>query len=135
LEADVEDLEIGFAEVSKGDEIYQQKTSSTSEVATLVDDDDKTLASALAVMEDGKRSMRKEKMPYIKEENIPPEEMERATRSREFEHSIEDPIDLDMFRDNVITIQLVDVNSIPENKLTPREQEEAGKKKGTSINE
>ncbi|KAI8890300.1 hypothetical protein K501DRAFT_237334 [Backusella circina FSU 941] len=51
--------------------------------------------------------------------------MERATRSREFEHSIEDPIDLDMFRDNVITIQLVDTSNIPENKLTPREQEEA----------
>ena len=58
--------------------------------------------------------------------NITPEEQHRAARSHEFEHPIEDPIDLDMFRDNVINIPAIDPKSIPVNYLTPREQEEAG---------
>lgn len=59
--------------------------------------------------------------------SITSEDRSRADRSREFEHSIEDPIDLDMFRDNAINIQLIDTRNIPINDLSPREQEEAGK--------
>ncbi|KAI9266683.1 hypothetical protein BDA99DRAFT_30074 [Phascolomyces articulosus] len=57
--------------------------------------------------------------------NITPEDQSRAARSHEFEHPIEDPIDLDMFRDNVISIPTIDPKSIPINYLSPREQEEA----------
>ncbi|KAI9272010.1 hypothetical protein BY458DRAFT_533419 [Sporodiniella umbellata] len=45
--------------------------------------------------------------------------------SRGFEYSIEDPIDLDLFRDNVIAIEAVDPKNIPVNDLKPRQQEEA----------
>ena len=51
----------------------------------------------------------------------------RAAHSSEFEHSIEDPIDLDIFRDNTITVVDVNPKHIAVNKLNPREQEEAGK--------
>lgn len=51
----------------------------------------------------------------------------RAAHSSEFEHSIEDPIDLDIFRDNAITVIHVNPKHIAVNKLSPREQEEAGK--------
>jgi hypothetical protein len=65
--------------------------------------------------------------PKNKKLDIKPEDHERANRSREFEYSIEDPIDLDMFRDNVIAIQAIDPKEIPANNLKPREQEAAGK--------
>lgn len=51
----------------------------------------------------------------------------RAAHSSEFEHSIEDPIDLDIFRDNAITVIHVNPKHIAVNKLNPREQEEAGR--------
>ncbi|CAO3616446.1 unnamed protein product [Mucor hiemalis] len=59
------------------------------------------------------------------ENQILPEDREKAKHSREFEYSIEDPIDLDMFRDNVIAIQAIDPKDIPVNVLKPREQEAA----------
>lgn len=64
--------------------------------------------------------------PTKMENQILPEDRERAKHSREFEYSIEDPIDLDMFRDNVIAIQAIDPKDIPVNNLKPREQEAAG---------
>lgn len=63
--------------------------------------------------------------PTKMENQILPEDRERAKHSREFEYSIEDPIDLDMFRDNVIAIQAIDPKDIPVNNLKPREQEAA----------
>ncbi|KAI9253060.1 hypothetical protein EDC94DRAFT_620056 [Helicostylum pulchrum] len=60
-----------------------------------------------------------------RDQHILPDDRERAKHSREFEFSIEDPIDLDLFRDNVIAIQAIDPKDIPVNNLKPREQEEA----------
>ncbi|KAI9310535.1 hypothetical protein BX666DRAFT_1869655 [Dichotomocladium elegans] len=53
------------------------------------------------------------------------DEYRAAARSSEFEHPIEDPIDLDMFRDNGIIPHAVNPKHIVANKLGPREQEEA----------
>ncbi|KAI8993500.1 hypothetical protein BDB01DRAFT_329273 [Pilobolus umbonatus] len=65
--------------------------------------------------------------------NIMLEEHERATHSREFEYSIEDPIDLDLFKDNVIAIQAIDPKNIPVNNMKPREQEKADEIVATGI--
>lgn len=87
------------------------------------------LAAILPAVQESVRHIKSEE-EYIPEpsrdEHILPEDRERAKHSREFEYSIEDPIDLDMFRDNVIAIQAIDPKDIPVNNLKPREQEEAG---------
>ncbi|KAI8146064.1 hypothetical protein BJV82DRAFT_404445 [Fennellomyces sp. T-0311] len=87
------------------------------------------LGSLLPAMEDSARETIavQPRPPQVSVDNasITAEDHARAARSHEFEHPIEDPIDLDMFRDNVITIPTVDPKSIPINYLTPREQEEA----------
>lgn len=89
------------------------------------------LVAILPAVEESVRSVventNREKIVYREDEHISPQDIERANRSREFEHSIEDPIDLDMFRDNVIAIQAVDTKAIPINMLKPHEQEKMGK--------
>lgn len=85
------------------------------------------LASILPAVEESLKNMSSSAtVKKSVEEELPSEERERASRSREFEYSIEDPIDLDMFRDNVIAIQSIDPKDIPINDLKPRQQEEAG---------
>lgn len=75
------------------------------------------LGAILPVMEDSAREIIGEQ----------PTDMDRAAaRSLEYEHPVEDPIDLDMFRDNVISIPTIDPKCVPINTLTPRDQEEAG---------
>ncbi|CDH49342.1 tetratricopeptide repeat protein partial [Lichtheimia corymbifera JMRC:FSU:9682] len=74
------------------------------------------LGAILPVMEDLAREIIGEQ----------PTDMDRAAaRSLEYEHPVEDPIDLDMFRDNVISIPTIDPKCVPINTLTPRDQEEA----------
>lgn len=88
------------------------------------------LAAILPAVEDAVKNVTSEKdmLPQpSKDQYILQEDREREKHSREFEYSIEDPIDLDLFRDNVIAIQAVDPKDIPVNNLKPREQEEAGK--------
>lgn len=85
------------------------------------------LASILPAVEESLKNMSSSTtVKKSVEEELPSEDRERASRSREFEYSIEDPIDLDMFRDNVIAIQSIDPKDIPINDLKPRQQEEAG---------
>ncbi|CEI96153.1 hypothetical protein RMCBS344292_10320 [Rhizopus microsporus] len=84
------------------------------------------LASILPAVEESLKNMSSSTtVKKSVEEELPSEDRERASRSREFEYSIEDPIDLDMFRDNVIAIQSIDPKDIPINDLKPRQQEEA----------
>lgn len=88
------------------------------------------LAAILPAVEESVRHVKKveDSLPApSRDQHILPEDRERAKHSREFEYSIEDPIDLDMFRDNVIAIQAIDPKDIPVNNLKPREQEAAGK--------
>ncbi|KAI8876024.1 hypothetical protein K501DRAFT_285739 [Backusella circina FSU 941] len=132
------------------DQHHHNTRSSTDDANVSSDDDDERegnglqlLGAILPAVEQSVRAISEEKAKRqerlasteppaqqqpdspIEEERIPSEERERANRSREFEYSIEDPIDLDMFRDNVIAIQSVDPKSIPVNILSPREQEQA----------
>ncbi len=79
------------------------------------------LAAILPAVEESIKNV-----PENKPTIILPEDREREKHSREFEYSIEDPIDLDMFRDNVIAIQAIDPKDIPINTMKPREQEAAG---------
>jgi hypothetical protein len=95
----------------------------------------KHLAAILPAVEESVKAVQiekaKEKLPpppVRNNDHILPEDRERANRSREFEYSIEDPIDLDMFRDNVIAIQAIDPKDIPINDMKPHEQEKAGKR-------
>lgn len=93
------------------------------------------LATILPAVEESVRAVQtekaKEKLPpppvRNNDDHLLPEDRERANRSREFEYSIEDPVDLDMFRDNVIAIQAIDPKDIPINNMKPHEQEKAGK--------
>ncbi|KAI8056419.1 hypothetical protein BDF21DRAFT_441011 [Thamnidium elegans] len=87
------------------------------------------LAAILPAVQESVRHVKNEEesLPApSRDQHILPEDRERAKHSREFEYSIEDPIDLDLFRDNVIAIQAIDAKDIPANNLKPREQEEAG---------
>lgn len=106
--------------------------SSESSTSTTTEEQVNHLAAILPAIEESVKNVTsKDKeilvVAPIKKTEIKPEDHERANRSREFEYSIEDPIDLDMFRDNVIAIQAIDAKEIPPNNLKPREQEEAGK--------
>lgn len=103
-------------------------------VSKISQDDDRVrnhLAAILPAVEEAVRDVTEKQnqvpQPSKMEHQILPEDRERANRSREFEYSIEDPIDLDMFRDNVIAIQAIDPKDIPINTFKPREQEVAGK--------
>lgn len=103
-------------------------------VSKISQDDDRArnhLAAILPAVEEAVRDVTEKQsqvpQPSKMEHQILPEDRERANRSREFEYSIEDPIDLDMFRDNVIAIQAIDPKDIPINTFKPREQEVAGK--------
>lgn len=92
------------------------------------------LAAILPAVEVAVKNVRSEKemLPQpSRERQILQEDHEKAKLSREFEYSIEDPIDLDLFRDNVIAIQAIDPKDIPVNNLKPREQEKAGKIKSS----
>ena len=85
------------------------------------------LAAILPAVEESVRNVKPQPDFKKTEHHVLPEDRERANRSSEFEYSIEDPIDLDMFRDNVIAIQAIDPKDIPANNCKPREQELAGK--------
>jgi hypothetical protein len=134
--------------LDSGIAIDHQNTRSSTDDANISSDDEtddrglQLLGAILPAVEQSVRAISEEKAKRLEklaseppsqqpdspvEERIPSEERERANRSREFEYSIEDPIDLDMFRDNVIAIQSVDPKSIPVNILGPREQEQAGR--------
>lgn len=114
--------ENGLFDTKTSDEVSQP----TRNTSMADDDDDKKenkhaekedhLGAIIPVMEDSAREI-------IGESS----EMDRAAaRSLEYEHPVEDPIDLDMFRDNVISIPTIDPKCVPINTLTPRDQEEAG---------
>ncbi|CEP15900.1 hypothetical protein [Parasitella parasitica] len=85
------------------------------------------LAAILPAVEESAKHVITEK-PKIVEANdhISEEDYDRAKYSTEFEYPIEEPIDLDMFKDNVISIQAIDPKDIPVNNLKPYEQEKAG---------
>jgi hypothetical protein len=86
------------------------------------------LAAILPAVEESAKHVKTEK-PKVPQNNehILPEDYDRAKYSREFEYPIEEPIDLDMFKDNVISIQAIDPKDIPVNNMRPHEQEKAGK--------
>ncbi|KAL0144179.1 tetratricopeptide repeat protein 39B-like protein [Mucor lusitanicus] len=85
------------------------------------------LAAILPAVEESVKNVTTEKPKVIvdSDAHIPPEDHDRAKYSREFEYPIEDPIDLDMFKDNVISIQAIDPKDIPVNNMKPYEQEKA----------
>ncbi|KAI8351530.1 hypothetical protein BD560DRAFT_456251 [Blakeslea trispora] len=87
----------------------------------------KHLAAILPAVEESVKAITEEQSklpkPSKKHSQISEEEHQRASRSREFERSIEDPIDLDTFKDNTIVIQAIDPKDIPANNLKPHEQE------------
>ncbi|GAN07432.1 tetratricopeptide repeat protein 39B-like [Mucor ambiguus] len=87
------------------------------------------LAAILPAVEESVKNVTTEKPKVIvdNDAHILPEDRDRAKYSREFEYPIEDPIDLDMFKDNVISIQAIDPKDIPVNNMKPYEQEKAGK--------
>lgn len=86
------------------------------------------LAAILPAVEESAKHVKTEK-PKVSQSNehILPEDHDRAKYSREFEYPIEEPVDLDMFKDNVISIQAIDPKDIPVNNTKPHEQEKAGK--------
>jgi hypothetical protein len=119
-------------------------TTTADEESKAVEEDSTVanhLAAILPAVEESVRAVQiekaREKLPpppvRNNDDHILPEDRERANRSREFEYSIEDPIDLDMFRDNVIAIQAIDPKDIPINNMKPHEQEKAGKKESLII--
>ncbi|RCI00212.1 hypothetical protein CU098_000269, partial [Rhizopus stolonifer] len=90
----------------------------------------KHLAAILPAVEESVKAVSEEQSKLLKpkkslNDRQVSEEYQRATRSKEFEYSIEDPIDLDLFRDNVIAIEAIDPKDIPPNNLKPHEQEKA----------
>ncbi|KAG1152941.1 hypothetical protein G6F37_000654 [Rhizopus arrhizus] len=108
------DSEVVDSGVSSSSPPVEKQTNRLANILPAVEESFKHITSA----SDLKKSL---------EEQLPARDKERASRSREFEYSIEDPIDLDLFRDNVIAIQSIDPKDIPVNDLKPRQQEEAGK--------
>ncbi|KAL9549976.1 hypothetical protein MBANPS3_004944 [Mucor bainieri] len=87
------------------------------------------LAAILPAVEESVKNVTTEKPKVVvdNDAHVLPEDHDRAKYSREFEYPIEDPIDLDMFKDNVISIQAIDPKDIPVNNMKPYEQEKAGK--------
>ncbi|KAG1121890.1 hypothetical protein G6F42_011994 [Rhizopus arrhizus] len=87
------------------------------------------LAAILPAVEESAKNVTTEKPKVVvkSDAHILPEDHDRAKYSREFEYPIEEPIDLDMFKDNVISIQAIDPKDIPVNNMKPYEQEKAGK--------
>ncbi|KAL0078047.1 hypothetical protein J3Q64DRAFT_1646431 [Phycomyces blakesleeanus] len=57
-----------------------------------------------------------------------------ARKERELEFPIEPPVDLDVFKDNTLAIQAIDIKSIPINDFTPRQQEKADEPVQEGIN-
>ncbi|KAI7903462.1 uncharacterized protein BX663DRAFT_506584 [Cokeromyces recurvatus] len=134
---DSQELDNRETTLDSGISLSQLNRSSNDTDMTITDLNEETttsfnhLASILpAVKESIENTIiteRKSIIMQVKEQDngLSPEDMERAKRSREFEYPIEDPIDLDMFRDNMIAIQAIDTKNIPPNNLKPHEQEKA----------
>lgn len=102
------------------DDTDEKTTHSTS-----VSDEPNRLGAILPAIENSVREI--ENDTILRSRVDPQDALEKARRSGEYEYPIEDPIDVDMFKDNEIAVQSVNVKNIPVNNLSPREQEEAGK--------
>lgn len=95
-----------------------------------VSEEPNRLGAILPAMEKSVKEIENDAM--LRKQFVDQEEaLAKAKRSHEYEYPIEDPIDVDMFKDNEIAVQSVNVKNIPVNNLSPREQEEAGEKKNS----
>ncbi|OBZ91293.1 Tetratricopeptide repeat protein 39C [Choanephora cucurbitarum] len=123
IEKGAEKDELGSSETieDKSDDTEHKEERDESIVA-------QHLAAILPAVEESVKAISEEqsKLPKPSKRNSQrseEEEQQRASRSREYERSIEDPIDLDLFKDNTIVIQAIDPKDIPANNLKPHEQE------------
>ncbi|KAI7871636.1 hypothetical protein BDF14DRAFT_1079048 [Spinellus fusiger] len=100
-----------------------EKEGSTSDS----DNDQDHLGSVLPEIADSIRiqdAYTNKPLPIIDHEAISKEES-MAAGDKAMKHPIEEPVDLDVFADNVAAIKEVDVRSIPINDLSPQKQAKA----------
>ncbi|KAI9030142.1 hypothetical protein CLU79DRAFT_734276 [Phycomyces nitens] len=121
-----QDSGIAVSQTASDEESDHEKKATSERTSSESDDDRDCLGSILPAISDSLREYNNKEAKNSKEstEESLAKDID-SKKEREMEFPIEPPVDLDVFKDNTLAIQAIDIKSIPINDFTPRQQEVA----------